>query len=71
MHFHGTSAWRPHEHYEEQYSGQVSFIEPSFAGIYAQTIGRSLKLKVYGELIQPLDKSLNIWELKIVPLAIY
>ena len=24
MPFHGTSAWRPHEHYEEQYNGQVS-----------------------------------------------
>jgi hypothetical protein len=48
-----------------------SFIEPSFTGIYAQSIGRTLKLRVYGEAIQPIDKSLNVWELKIVPLAIY
>jgi hypothetical protein len=24
MHFHGTSAWRPHEYYQEQYNGKVS-----------------------------------------------
>jgi hypothetical protein len=26
LHVHGTSAWRPHEHDEEPYSGQVSII---------------------------------------------
>jgi hypothetical protein len=26
MHFHGTSAWRPHEYYQEQYNGKVRYV---------------------------------------------
>jgi hypothetical protein len=33
MHFHGTSAWRPHEYYQEQYNGKVSYIERNRAFI--------------------------------------
>jgi hypothetical protein len=29
MPFHGTLAWRPHESYQEQHSGKVSFVPAS------------------------------------------
>jgi len=46
-------------------------IEPNIAGNYAQAIGKSIPLKVYGKVWQPVERSNNIWELQITPLAVY
>lgn len=46
-------------------------IESNIAGNYAQAIGKSIPLKAYGKVWQPVDRSNNIWELQITPLAVY
>lgn len=46
-------------------------IEPSVAGNYAQSVGRSIPLKVYGKVWRPVDRKGDVWELQISPLAIY
>jgi len=46
-------------------------IEPNIAGNYAQAVGKSIPLKVYGKVWQPVERSNNIWELQITPLAVY
>lgn len=46
-------------------------IESNIAGNYAQAIGKSIPLKAYGKVWQPVDRSNGIWELQITPLAVY
>ncbi|MBI2305003.1 MAG: hypothetical protein HYU86_09715 [Chloroflexi bacterium] len=46
-------------------------LEPNIAGNYAQSIERSIPLKAYGKVWQPLDRKGDVWELQITPLAVY
>lgn len=46
-------------------------IEPHVTGNYKQSIGLHVPMKVYGQVWQPIDRSNNIWELQVTPLAIY
>jgi len=46
-------------------------VEPSFAGMYAEDIGKSFLLKVYGNIPYPLDGNNGRWEIRIIPLAVY
>lgn len=46
-------------------------IEPYVAGNYSQSIGRTISLRVYGEVWQPVNRNSGIWELQITPLCIY
>jgi len=40
-------------------------------GNYAQSIGKSIPLKIYGQVWQPVDRKANTWDLQLTPLAIY
>ena len=46
-------------------------INDFIAGDYAQSIGKSIPLKVYGEVWLPIDLKNGITELQITPLAVY
>jgi hypothetical protein len=46
-------------------------LEPSIAGNYVQSIGKSIPLTVYGKIWQPVDRKENVWELQITPIAVY
>lgn len=46
-------------------------IEPSIAGNYAQSIDRSIPLRVYGKVWQPIDRRADIYDLQITPTAVY
>lgn len=46
-------------------------VEPHVLGNYQQSVGRQVPLRVYGEVWQPLDRSQDVWELQITPLAVY
>jgi hypothetical protein len=40
-------------------------------GNYAQSIGQMIPLKIYGKVWRPIDRTNNIWDLQITPIAIY
>ena len=40
-------------------------------GNYAQSIGRSIPLKIYGQVWQPIERRAGVWDLQLTPLAIY
>lgn len=46
-------------------------IDPNYAGNYAQSVGRSIPLKVYAQVWEPIDRVKGIWEMRITPLAVY
>lgn len=46
-------------------------IEPSAAGNYAQAIGSTITIKVYGSIWKNVARKEDSWELQITPLAIY
>lgn len=46
-------------------------IESSAAGNYAQAIGSSITIKVYGNVWKNVSRKENSWELQITPIAIY
>lgn len=49
----------------------ISQIEPCFSGNYSNSINKSIPLKIYGQIWQPINRKENIWELMITPLAVY
>ena len=49
----------------------ISKVEPSVAGNYSNSINKSIPIKIYGQVWQPINRSENIWELMITPLAVY
>lgn len=55
----------------------ISFLLPKsniadfVAGNYAQSIGKAIPLKVYGEVWQPINRSTGEYDLQITPLAVY
>lgn len=49
----------------------ISKIEPSVAGNYSNSINKSIPIKIYGQIWQPINRNENIWELMITPLAVY
>lgn len=46
-------------------------LEEHIKGNYAQSIGKSIPLKVYGQVWQPIDRQTQVWELQLNPLAVY
>jgi hypothetical protein len=46
-------------------------LEPSIAGNYAQSVGKSIPLRVYGKIWQPIDRKADVWDLQITPIAVY
>ena len=46
-------------------------LEPQVAGNYAQSIGRRVPLRIYGQVWEPIDRKGEMWDLKLTPLAIY
>lgn len=46
-------------------------LEEHIKGNYAQSIGKSIPLKVYGQVWLPIDRQTDVWELQLTPLAIY
>lgn len=46
-------------------------LKSNIAGNYEQSIGKYIPIRVYGKVWQPVDRSLDVWELHITPLAIY
>lgn len=46
-------------------------IEPSISGNYSQSIGKTIPLRVYGKVWQPIDRKADIWDLQITPIAVY
>jgi len=46
-------------------------LKSNIARNYEQSIGKYIPIKVYGKVWQPLDKSQDVWELHITPLAVY
>jgi hypothetical protein len=46
-------------------------LEEHIKGNYAQSIGKSIPLIVYGQVWQPIDRQTAVWELQLTPLAIY
>lgn len=46
-------------------------LEPHISGNYAQSIGRFIPLRVYGQVWAPIDRSTKVWDLQITPLAVY
>lgn len=49
----------------------ISKVEPSVAGNYSNSINKSIPIKIYGQVWQPINRAENIWELMITPLAVY
>jgi len=49
----------------------IESVEPSFAGNYAESVGKTIPLKVYGQVWQPVDRKSRVWELQLTPLAVY
>jgi hypothetical protein len=49
----------------------ISKIEPSVAGNYTNSVNKSIPIKIYGQVWQPINRNENIWELIITPLAMY
>jgi hypothetical protein len=49
----------------------IDQIEPSVAGNYSNSLNKSIPLRIYGQIWQPLNRDENVWELMITPLAIY
>jgi|GEM_PF-2625707 hypothetical protein len=50
---------------------KVDSIEPNIAGNYAQSVNKSIPLRVYGKVWQPIDRKADILDLQITPLAVY
>ena len=50
---------------------QKDSLKPHIAGNYAQSIGKSIPLKLYGKVWQPINREGDIWDLQITPLAVY
>lgn len=46
-------------------------IEPSLVGNYLSLIGKSVPLWVYGNVLLPLSRKEDIWEIMIKPIAVY
>lgn len=46
-------------------------LEEHIKGNYAQSIGKSIPLTVYGQVWQPIDRQTSVWELQLTPLAVY
>lgn len=46
-------------------------LEPHFIDNYAQSIGRTIPLKVYGHVWQPINRQDGVWDLKITPIVVY
>jgi hypothetical protein len=46
-------------------------LEPHVAGNYAQSIGRQVPLRIYGQVWEPIDRKGQMWDLTLTPLAIY
>jgi hypothetical protein len=46
-------------------------LEEHIKGNYAQSVGRSIPLKIYGQVWQPIDRETDVWDLQLTPLAIY
>jgi len=46
-------------------------LESHVAGNYSQSIGRSIPLRIYGQVWEPIDRKSNSWDFKITPLVIY
>ena len=46
-------------------------VEPSIAGNYALSIGKSIPLVVFGRVWQPVDRKEDVWELQITPIVVY
>lgn len=49
----------------------ISKVEPSVSGNYSNSINKSIPLRMYGQVWQPINRKENIWELMITPLAVY
>jgi hypothetical protein len=49
----------------------IENIEDQFTGNYAQSIGGMIPIRIYGQIWQPIDRSVNIWNLQLTPLSIY
>jgi sulfur relay (sulfurtransferase) DsrC/TusE family protein len=50
---------------------KISLLEPNISGNYALSLEKSIPLKVYGKVWQPIDRKADVWELQITPLAVY
>ena len=46
-------------------------VAPRVAGNYAASVGRSIPLRVYGQVWQPVDRRTNVYDLHLTPLAVY
>jgi hypothetical protein len=46
-------------------------LEPHISGNYAQSIGKSIRLRVYGHLWQPIDRHTGNLDLQLTPIAVY
>lgn len=46
-------------------------LKPNIAGNYAQSVGQSIPLKIYGKVWSPIDRPSEIHELQVTPLAVY
>ncbi len=46
-------------------------IESFVSGNYAQSIGKTIPLRIYGEVWAPIDRTNKVYELQITPLAVY
>ena len=46
-------------------------LEEHIKGNYAQSIGKSISLTVYGKVWQPIDTQTQVWDLQLTPLAVY
>lgn len=48
-----------------------SSIETHVAGNYAQSVGKVIPLRIYGEVWQPISREFDTWDFQITPLAVY
>jgi hypothetical protein len=46
-------------------------LEHYISGNYSQSINKSIPLRVYGKVWQPLDRNSNVLELQLTPIAVY
>lgn len=49
----------------------IAQIEPSVAGNYSNSINKTIPLRIYGQVWQPINRKYDTWELMITPLAVY
>ena len=70
---HPVVNYLPNQHAPVTISTRIrsASIEEPFKSNYAELSGQLISIKIYGEVLRPIDRANNIWDLRLTALAIY